>query len=324
MGGCCEDRRHGTRLDEHTLRRPRAAGRPAHAGAAARGRRRARRGADRRGRGRRQDPAAAARRGAGGRGRGAGRRGALRRPRRDRPAVPAVRGGAVPAATRSTPRRSARSSPTVPRSRGCCPGPSGSAAAPDDQSNRLQLFDGLVEVLGAVGRPGHPLLLVLEDLHWADASSRDVLRFLVSRLRDQHLLVVASYRTDDLHRRHPWRPVATELSRHPRVERLDLSPFTDDELREFTTALSGSPLTESHAAPGHRPVRGQRVLRGGAPGGRRRGGRAAVVARRRPARPARAARPVGPAPGPHRVRGRAPGVRAARCAPRSPRTGTRS
>ncbi|KQY23607.1 LuxR family transcriptional regulator [Cellulomonas sp. Root485] len=125
------------------------------------------------------------------------------------------------------------------------PGPSGSGAAPDDQSNRLQLFDGLVEVLGAVGRPGHPLLLVLEDLHWADASSRDVLRFLVSRLRDQHLLVVASYRTDDLHRRHPWRPVATELSRHPRVERLDLSPFTDDELREFTTALSGSPLTES-------------------------------------------------------------------------------
>lgn len=125
------------------------------------------------------------------------------------------------------------------------PGPSASGGAPDEQSNRLQLFDGLVEVLGAVGRPGHPLLLVLEDLHWADASSRDVLRFLVSRLRDQHLLVVASYRTDDLHRRHPWRPVATELGRHPRVERLDLSPFTDDELREFTTALSGTPLAES-------------------------------------------------------------------------------
>lgn len=125
------------------------------------------------------------------------------------------------------------------------PGPSGSGAAPDDQANRLQLFDGLVEAFGAVGRPGHPLLLVLEDLHWADASSRDVLRFLVSRLRDQHLLVVASYRTDDLHRRHPWRPVVAELARHPRVERLDLAPFTDDELREFTTALSGSPLTES-------------------------------------------------------------------------------
>lgn len=125
------------------------------------------------------------------------------------------------------------------------PGPSGSGSAPDDQANRLQLFDGLVEAFGSVGGPEHPLLLVLEDLHWADASSRDVLRFLVSRLRDQHLLVVASYRTDDLHRRHPWRPVAAELARHPRVERLDLAPFTDDELRDFTTALSGSPLTES-------------------------------------------------------------------------------
>lgn len=125
------------------------------------------------------------------------------------------------------------------------PGPSGSGTAPDDQANRLQLFDGLVEAFGAVGSPGHPLLLVLEDLHWADASSRDVLRFLVSRLRDQHLLVVASYRTDDLHRRHPWRPVAAELARHARVERLDLAPFTDDELRDFTTALSGTPLTES-------------------------------------------------------------------------------
>ena len=216
-----------------------------------------------------------------------------------------------PSCTRSTPRRSAQSSPTVPRSRGCCPDRPARRAAPDDQSNRLQLFDGLVEVLGAVGSPGHPLLLVLEDLHWADASSRDVLRFLVSRLRDQHLLVVASYRTDDLHRRHPWRPVATELSRHPRVERLDLSPFTDDELREFTTAAERLPADRVHAAPGHRPVRGQRVLRGGAPGGRRRGGRAAVVARRRPARAARAARPVGPAPGPHRVRGGAPGLGAA-------------
>lgn len=124
------------------------------------------------------------------------------------------------------------------------PGPTGVAGPLDDQSSRLQLFDGLVEALGAVGVPGHPLLLVLEDLHWADASSRDVLRFLVSRLRDQHLVVVASYRTDDLHRRHPWRPVAAELARHPRVERLDLAPFTDAELREFTTALAGAPLEE--------------------------------------------------------------------------------
>ncbi|MDM7830398.1 helix-turn-helix transcriptional regulator [Cellulomonas edaphi] len=114
----------------------------------------------------------------------------------------------------------------------------------DGSANRLQLFEGLVEVLGAVGAEGRPLLLVVEDVHWADASSRDVLRFLVSRLRDQHLLVVASYRTDDLHRRHPWRPAAAELVRHPRVQRLDLPPFTPEELREFTVAVTGSPVAE--------------------------------------------------------------------------------
>lgn len=115
----------------------------------------------------------------------------------------------------------------------------------DDAASRLQLFDGVVEVLAAVGSPEHPLLLVLEDLHWADASSRDVLRFVVSRLRDQHVLLVGSYRTDDLHRRHPWRPVAAELVRHPRVSRVDLPPFDEDELREFAAAVAGGPLPEA-------------------------------------------------------------------------------
>lgn len=117
-------------------------------------------------------------------------------------------------------------------------------SSPDEQSSRMQLFDGVVELLGAVGRPGAPLVLVLEDLHWADASSRDLLRFVTARLRDEHVLVVASYRTDDLHRRHPWRPVVAELLRHPRVERIDLPPFTDDEVRVFAAAVAGRTLPE--------------------------------------------------------------------------------
>lgn len=117
-------------------------------------------------------------------------------------------------------------------------------SAPDDEAGRLQLFDGIAAALAATGRPGAPMVLVLEDLHWADSSSRDVLRYLVSRLRTDHVLVVASYRTDDLHRRHPLTGVVAELSRHPRVERLDVPPFTSDELREFATAVVGSAVTE--------------------------------------------------------------------------------
>ncbi|VTR75263.1 helix-turn-helix transcriptional regulator [Cellulomonas hominis] len=117
-------------------------------------------------------------------------------------------------------------------------------AGADEQTERLQLFDGVAAVLAAAARPDAPLVLVVEDLHWADSSSRDLLRFLVARLRAEPVLVVGSYRADDLHRRHPLRPVLAELGRHPRVERIDLPPFTSDELRAFTTSLAGGPLPE--------------------------------------------------------------------------------
>lgn len=125
------------------------------------------------------------------------------------------------------------------------PGVGGAQPPIEDEASRLQLFDGLAATLAAVGRPGRPLLLIVEDLHWADPSSRDVLRYLVSRLRREHLLVVGSYRTDDLHRTHPLRPFLSEMWRHPRVDRLDVAPFTAAELRAFATAVHGSPLTES-------------------------------------------------------------------------------
>jgi len=116
------------------------------------------------------------------------------------------------------------------------------ATPASEPAGRLQLLDGLAAVLGGAGAPSSPLVLVIEDLHWADTSTLDVLRYLVARLRDENLLVIASYRADDLHRRHPLRPVLAELGRHPRVERIELEPFTRDELREFTTAVAGRAL----------------------------------------------------------------------------------
>ncbi len=123
-------------------------------------------------------------------------------------------------------------------------GASDASAGLEEQASRLQLFDGIAAVLAASGRAGAPLVLIVEDLHWADSSSREVLRFLIARMRAEHLMIVASYRTDDLHRRHPLRPMLAELARHPRVERLDLPPFTADELRTFTTAVMGAPLPD--------------------------------------------------------------------------------
>ncbi len=119
------------------------------------------------------------------------------------------------------------------------PGP-GSA----EQVARGQLFDGIASAMGAGGEAGHPLVLMIEDLHWADPSSRDVVRFLIARLNSEHLLVVASYRTDDLHRRHPLRPALSEMLRHPRVDHVHLPPFTRAELAQFGEAVTGRVLPD--------------------------------------------------------------------------------
>src|SRR5690606_11235616 len=60
--------------------------------------------------------------------------------------------------------------------------------------------------------------------------------------RAEHVLLVVTYRADDVDRRHPLRPLLAELSRLEHVERIDLRAFDETELREFTTALAGAPL----------------------------------------------------------------------------------
>ncbi|NEK57649.1 AAA family ATPase [Geodermatophilus sabuli] len=106
---------------------------------------------------------------------------------------------------------------------------------------RLQLFEAVATVLAELGS-GTPLLVVLEDVHWADSSSRDLLRYLLSRLAEEPVVLVVSYRADDLHRRHPLRPLLAELVRLPGVERLELGPLPDAAVGELVRGLAaGAP-----------------------------------------------------------------------------------
>ena len=117
------------------------------------------------------------------------------------------------------------------------------AAEPDDRIQRGALFEA---VLGALSRLAETstVLLVVEDVHWADQSTRDLLGFLLARLGDQRLAVVISYRSDDLHRRHPLRRTVAEWGRLPRVERLHLPPLDAEEVRELIHSLYPGPLAE--------------------------------------------------------------------------------
>jgi DNA-binding CsgD family transcriptional regulator len=114
-------------------------------------------------------------------------------------------------------------------------------APPGDGFERVQLFDGVLSLLVRLSELA-PLLLVIEDLHWADRSTRDLLAFLIRTLRGGRVALVASYRSDELHRRHPLRPLLAELVRLPELERIELAPFGRVELAEHLQAIAGHPV----------------------------------------------------------------------------------
>jgi DNA-binding CsgD family transcriptional regulator len=110
----------------------------------------------------------------------------------------------------------------------------------DSEIAQGSLFE---HVLGTLERLGEiaPALVVLEDLHWADRSTLDLIVFLARNLRDARVVLVATYRSDDLHRRHPLRAVLAELDRSGRVARERLEPFSAAEIRELVAAICDDP-----------------------------------------------------------------------------------
>src|SRR6478752_111851 len=108
----------------------------------------------------------------------------------------------------------------------------------DEATAQARLFDALLELLELLaGEDG--LLLTVEDLHWADRSTRAFLVYLAASLCRERVLVVTTYRPDELHRRHPLRPLLAELERDARARRVELRPLTRAELGEQLTDILG-------------------------------------------------------------------------------------
>lgn len=97
-----------------------------------------------------------------------------------------------------------------------------------------------VALLGWLGERSPGSMIVFEDLHWADASTHDLVRYLARNLPAVDVVLVLTYRTDDLHRRHPLRPLLSELQRAPEVEQLALAGMTRSELTMLLAAVTGS------------------------------------------------------------------------------------
>ncbi len=109
----------------------------------------------------------------------------------------------------------------------------GTESAPSPGLTQQRLFGSLLGLLADL----QPVLFVIEDLHWADRSTRDLLVFLSRMVQTEQVCVVGTYRTDDLHRRHPLRSVLAELKRLPTVTHVGLGPLGSGELSDYVTTL---------------------------------------------------------------------------------------
>ena len=140
--------------------------------------------------------------------------------------------------------------------------------------SRARLFESVLTFLEKHTRP-RGLTLVIEDLHWADASTRDLLVFLLRSLPDVPLQLLISVRTDDLHRTHPLRRLLPELERQHRVFRMDLSTLSREEAAAQAAGLRGVSLDPAdmdllYERTGGNPLFVEALLSGagvGAPGG---------------------------------------------------------
>ncbi len=119
------------------------------------------------------------------------------------------------------------------------PAPRGS----DPETGRYLMYAAVSSFLGCAG-DGAPLLLILDDLHWADAPSLSLLRHVVTAEPLRRVMVVCTYRDSDLSREHPLTPLLADLRREHGVERIKLAGLEADDVFRLMEAAAGQELNE--------------------------------------------------------------------------------
>ncbi|MCF2531569.1 helix-turn-helix transcriptional regulator [Yinghuangia soli] len=133
--------------------------------------------------------------------------------------------------------------------------PGGRPAGDGDGADRVRLYDltlHLLEVLSA----DRTLVIAVEDLHWADSATRELLAYWVRTLRRARVLLVATYRADAIDRRHPLRPLLAELERVRTVRRADLARLTRGQVADQLRGILGSEPSAELAEQVHRRSEG--------------------------------------------------------------------
>lgn len=110
------------------------------------------------------------------------------------------------------------------------------------------LLDDAIEVLIRNVARHQPLVVVVEDLHWADDTTRRLVSSLARAHDVRRVLLVATYRSDELHRRHPLMPLLADLERSGGVERIELEPLTSEDVAAMAAAILERAVGDDEAA----------------------------------------------------------------------------
>jgi predicted ATPase/DNA-binding NarL/FixJ family response regulator len=111
-------------------------------------------------------------------------------------------------------------------------------SGPVSEFARSRLFELVLRFLDRLARR-RPVVVIVEDIHWADRSTLDLVMFLVRMARHERLLTVATYRSDELHPQHALQGLLTELDRSRRLEHVELTPFDREDLSRLLSGILG-------------------------------------------------------------------------------------
>jgi DNA-binding CsgD family transcriptional regulator len=131
----------------------------------------------------------------------------------------------------------------------------------DATQARFRLFDAIAGFWRRVAADA-PHLLVLDNLHWADAPTLRLLEFLAQTISGARLLVLGTYRDIELSRRHPLSNTLGELARDPRFQRVRLAGLSLGEASRFMTAAAGRAVPPDLAAAVHGQTEGNPLFLG--------------------------------------------------------------
>jgi class 3 adenylate cyclase len=109
----------------------------------------------------------------------------------------------------------------------------------DPEQARFRLFDSISMFLRSASR-AQPLVVVLDDLHWADKPSLLLLQFLAREIRTARLLIVATYRDVELRRQHPLAQALAELAREQISSRVVLRGITEQDVARYIEMTAGT------------------------------------------------------------------------------------